>query len=147
MATTIQLYNHTVNRFINGLNGSSDVYKVELLNASASFNAAHTTKTEVDSAGSYEVYGYGWPQGGYTLTNFVLEVDDTNGAKVDADDVLQEISGGSLGPYIKYVILNTTDSNSPPVAFFTMPSAVTVPDGLYVGINWNSTAIISFTVA
>ena len=79
MATTIQLYNHTVNRFISGLNGPSDTYKVELLSASASFNAAHTTKDEVDASGAYEVYGNGWTQGGITLSNWAYSVDDTNG--------------------------------------------------------------------
>jgi hypothetical protein len=146
MPATIQLYNHTVNRFNQGLNAATDTYKVVLLSDLASFGASHTTLSQVTNAGAYEVYGGGWPQGGYTLTNVGLIIADTDGGKFSADNVAQEITVTNLGPYSKYVIVNVTDADSPPVAFITMENALTVTVGNIAAINWNAAGIITWTV-
>jgi hypothetical protein len=142
---TISLYNNTVYRFVAGLNSASDTYKVMLLSSSASFNATHTTLDQVSNNGSYEVYGYGWPQGGFTLTGVTLALATTNDAAFDAADVSQAISGGTLGPFSAYVIYNDTDADNPPVAFVSLTSAQSVGDGNTVGITWDADGIIKFS--
>lgn len=146
MAATIQLYNHTLARFNLGYNAPTDTYKVILLSDLATFNAAHTTLASVTNSGAYEVWGGGWPQGGFTLLNVTLVVADTDGSKFDADDIAQPITSTNLGPYSKYVIANTTDADSPPVAFVTMENPLTVTVGNLAAINWNAAGIITWAV-
>ena len=146
MPTTHQLYNHTVNRFNTGLNAASDTYKLVLLSASASFNGAHTTLAQVDNSGAYQVDGNGWPTGGFTLQNVTAPVVDTNGSMFDADNISQLLSGGSVGPFSFYVIVNTTDSGSPPVVFGTLPSAMTVADGFPIVVTFNASGIVVWDV-
>jgi hypothetical protein len=144
---TISLYNHTALRFINGSNSAADTYKIMLLNSSASFNATHTTLTQVSNAAAYEVSGNGWAVGGQTLQNVLLTTLGTNGAMFYADDLTVTISGGSLGPFKSYVVYNATDTNSPPVAFVLLDAAQTIADGNAVVIAWNASGIVSFTVS
>jgi hypothetical protein len=144
--STISLYNHTASRFVLGLNGVGDTYKVMLLSSSASFNATHTKLTEVSNAAAYEVYGNGWTQGGVTLTGVTLALATTNDAAFDANDVAQAISGGSLGPYSAYVIYNDTDTDDPPVAYVALTAPQTIADGNTAGITWDADGIVKFTV-
>ena len=154
MATTIQLYNHTVNRFNEGLNGESDTYKVMLLNNTAVFAAAHTTLLEVAGAETggpgtarvNEVSGNGWTIGGETLASVSTATFSTNGGQFDAADISKAITGGSLGPIYKFVLFNATDANLPPVLFGTLSSAMTVPDGSSAGIVWPANGIITWSV-
>lgn len=140
-------YNHNTLRFMQGLNTAGDTYKVMLLNASASFNATHTTLTQVSNASAYEVYGNGWPQGGVTLANVTLATAATNGAMLDADDVSVAVTPAALGPYKAYVIYNATDANSPPLAYVQLASEVTVPAGINAGITFGDNGIFKVTVA
>jgi hypothetical protein len=144
---TISLYNHTARRFMDGSNGAADTYKVMLLNSSASFNATHTTLTQVSNANAYEVYGHGWTQLGETLASVVVSTITTNDAMFDAADVLVNITGGALGPYSAYVIYNDTDADDPPVAYVALTSPVTTADGAVAGMIWASNGIITATVA
>lgn len=141
---TMQLYNHTAARFASGANTAADTYKMVLLNLTATFDATDTALTDVTNAGAYEIYGNGWTQGGETLANVTIETTTTNDAKFDADDVLVEISGGSLGPYSAYVITNSTDDKL--VCYVALSAAQTVADGGVAGAIWNSSGIITFTV-
>lgn len=143
---TVSLYNHTALRFLNGSNSAGDTYKVMLLSSSASFNAAHTTLTQVSNAGAYEVSGNGWAAGGPSLANVAFSTVNTNGAMFDADDAQVNITGGSLGPFSSYVVYNATDADSPPVAFITLDAAQTIATGNSVLLNWNAAGIVSFTV-
>lgn len=147
MAVTISLYDHTVLRFANGANAAADAYKVELLNDSATFTAAHTQKTQVDNAGAYEVYGNGWTQGGETLANVAISGADTNDAKFDADDVAVTASGGAIGPAYKALLYNATDANSPPVAFIDFGAAKTADATTDFKVTWNASGIVTFTTA
>ena len=146
MPTTAQLYNHTLTRFATGANAAGDTYKVLLYENDATFDATDTTLAAASSGGT-EVFGNGWPEGGVTLTGVTIGVHDTNGFKFDADNISQAIAGGTLGPYRKYILVNTTDSDSPPVAFFTRDEDMTVPDGNPAGITWPANGIISVEVA
>lgn len=129
MATIIQVYNHTAQLFMSGQCPPASAYKCELLNDNATFNAAHTQKTQVDGAGAHEVSGFGWPAGGFPLANVTCAVANTSGAKFSAASIAQAVAGGTLGPYYKYLIYNDTLANKPPLAFVTLNSPVTVTDG------------------
>jgi hypothetical protein len=137
---TIQLYNHTAQLFQAGSNIAADTYKVILLNASASFDATHTTVDQVTNTGAYEVYGNGWTQGGETIANVAMTTVDTNDSKFAGDNISVAISGGNLGPFSAYVIVNSTDSK--PLAYVTLDAPATVVDGVYAQIVWNTDGII-----
>jgi hypothetical protein len=146
----IQLYNHTVNRFNEGLNGEGDTYKVMLLNNDAVFDATDTTLVEVAGAGSpaaNEVSGNGWDVGGEALASVVIAIYSTNGGKFDAADLNIAISGGDLGPIYKFVLYNDTDADDPPVLFGTLTTATTVISGNNAGIGWPANGIILWTVS
>lgn len=143
----IQLYNHTARKLMNTEFSPADTYKVMLLNATASFNAAHTTLTQVSNANAYEVYGNGWAQLGETLANVAVSTITTNDAMFDADDIAKAISGGALGPYSALVIYDDTDANDPPLGYLQLTAAITVADGAIAAVFWPATGIVTATVA
>jgi hypothetical protein len=144
MATTGQLYNHTLERFFEGLNAEGDTYKVVLLNTAATFSATHTTAAQVIATGA-EVYNaaYGWAQGGVALSGVSIAVHSTSGVKFDAADVSQAITG-TLDPFYKFIISNSTDDKV--VAFFTLEAPITMTAGNNLGIVWPANGIITVTV-
>lgn len=141
MPTTFHIYDHTVDRFNQGLNAPTDVYRVMLLTAAATFNSAHTTLSEVTNAGAYEVSGNGWPVGGEVLANVSIA-----NKKFDADDVSVAVSGGDVGPTAAYVIYNATDANSPPLAYVQLETPQTSTSGNAVGIQWDANGILEWTI-
>lgn len=142
MAVTISLYNHTAKRFADGSNAAGDTYKVKLLSA-GTFDATNTTLT---ATGGTEVSGNGYTAGGATLANVAVTTVTTNDAKFDADDVVWSASGGSIAA-VAAIIYNSTDSNSPPVAFVDFGGTETAGDGTDFKIVWNASGIFTFTVA
>lgn len=146
MAIQINGYNHNAYRFAAGLNPSGDSYKILLVNATATFDPTHTELSQVTSSGANEVVGGGWPQGGVALTGIAISAvgADNKDAMFDAGDVLQLITGASLGPFKGYVIYNATDANNPPVAFISLPSTGTIPPETYFSIIWPTTGIVYF---
>jgi hypothetical protein len=143
VAVTISLYNNTAKRFAEGSNISSDVYKLMLCTA-ATFSASNTTlasvtKTEVANANGYAT-------GGATLSNVSFTTVGTNGAKLDADDVYWSATGGAITA--SYAILyNSSDADSPPVAFIDFGASETAGAGTDFLVVWNSNGIISWTVS
>lgn len=123
--TTVSRYNHTAKLFANrevSLQQSPPNLYVMLLTAGSPapvFDATHTTVDEVAGAleGSpleraFEVYGFGWAQGGQPLENVVVSVDNTNEAQLDADPISITINGGSLGP-TAYALIYDADGMQP----------------------------------
>ena len=110
MAITVSVYNDTTRKIQAGELIAADTYKFELLNNSATFDATNTTKTQVDNAGSYEVYGNGWTQGGMTLASVAISTVSTKNSKFSFAALSVTATGGAIGPAYKGVILNTTDS-------------------------------------
>lgn len=141
MATT-DIYNHTTNLFASGQCPASATFKAMLLNDSATFTASHTAVTSVSNSGAYEVYGYGWTQGGETLAGVAFSVSDTNGSKFAADDPQVTLSGGNLTWY-KYLIYTGTT----PLFFVTLTNALTVTDGNVAGIDIGTNGIVKFIPA
>ena len=145
MATTVQIYNHTLQRIADAKNAPGDTYKLKLYTNSVTFDATDTTLAAAES-GATEVSGNGWPAGGFTLVDVEATVFDTNGVKLDADDIIQAISGGDLGPYRQYILYNDTDADDPPLALFTRDGDLTVDDGNSAGFIWDTDGIINITV-
>lgn len=140
MATTTQVYNHVANLINSGQLPAGSVYKVELLNNSATFDATATTKTAVDNAGAYEVYGSGWTQGGETLTGVTISITATTGSKFTANSPTVTLSGGNLTWY-KYLIYCDTIAGDAPLYFVTLNAALTVTDGNIAGVSISSNGI------
>lgn len=143
MATAF-IYNHTRFNFISGNNVGADTYKVALLNASATFNAAHTTLAQVTNNGANEVSGFGWAAGGMAIPNDNFQIVNTDEAAMTADNLEVVISGGDLGPFSHYVIFNDTDPNDPPLVFITLTAPQTVPDGNTIRFPWVNNRLFVF---
>lgn len=142
MAVTISLYNHTSKRFADGSNAVGDTYKLMLCSA-ATFTASDTTLAGITKT---EVSGNGYTAGGNTLANVTVTTVTTNDAKFDADDVTFTASGGSIAA--SYAILyNSTDANSPPVAFVDFGGTQTAGTGTDLKVIWDAAGILTFTVA
>jgi hypothetical protein len=144
---TFSFYNHTAAKLFTGDFDASDTFKVILLSSSATFDATDTTASEVTNAGAWEVYGNGWSQGGYTLSGVTIGNDSTDDAMLDADDVSQVITGGDLGPFSAYAIVDTTLANSPPLCFIALDAPVTILENNAATITWNSLGIIRGVVS
>lgn len=142
---TLQFYNHTAHLFMSGAVSDTDTFNTLLLNESAVFDATDTTVSEVSSAGANEVYGGGWTQGGLELTGVSITTVVPSGAKLDADNVSQIITGLDLGPIAAYVIVDSTLSGSAPLAYITLTSPVTVLQNTAAEITWDEAGI--FTLA
>lgn len=139
---TLQLYNHTAQRFASGANSSTDVYKVKLLSA-GTFNAANVTLAE--TGGTEVASGTGYTTGGQTLAGVTVTTVTTNDAMFDANDVTWAISGGSLTA-VAAVLYNDTDANDPPVAFLDFGGTRTVSSGNNFVLSWNANGIFTWTV-
>lgn len=144
MPVTVSQFDHNALRFATGANATTDTYKVALY-TSATFLASATTlagvtKTEVAA-------GNGYTTTGATLSGVTLTTVTTNDARFDANDVSWSVpAAGSLAA--AYAILyNDTDTSDPPVLFIDFGETITVTDGGIFQIIWNSSGIVTFTVA
>jgi hypothetical protein len=143
MAVTISVYNHTAKLFADGSNAAADTYKVKLLTA-ATFSAAHTTLAA--TGGTEVANAYGYTTGGATLSGVSVTTVTTNDAMFDASDVTWTASGGSIAAAYG-ILYNSTDTNSPPLAFIDFGATETAGDGTDFKIVWNASGIFTFTVA
>jgi hypothetical protein len=140
---TLQLYNHTAQRFASGANSSTDTYKAKLLSA-GTFDATNTTLAA--TGGTEVANGNGYTTGGATLANVAVTTVTTNDAKFDADDVTWAISGGTVTA-VAAVLYNDTDTNDPPVAFIDFGGSRSVSSGNNFVLSWNANGIFTWTVA
>lgn len=143
MPVTISLYNHTAKLFADGSNAAADTYKVRLMSA-ATFNATHTTLAATN--GTEVANGNGYTTGGATLSGVAVTTVTTNDAMFDANDVTWSASGGSISA-VAAILYNSTDANSPPLAFIDFGGTETAGDGTDFKIVWNASGIFTFTVA
>lgn len=144
MAITISRYNHTAKKIANK-EVTYTTLKVMLLDDGASFTAANTQLTQVTNAGAYEVDGNGWTTGGETLENVAVTVHDTNGAKIDADDVDVEADGGSIGPAYAAVIYDDTDADDAPLWYIDFDGPQTAGEGTPFKIQFAADGIYTIT--
>jgi hypothetical protein len=143
MAVTVSLYNHTSQRFASGANSSADTYNLILCTA-ATFNAADTTLAGITKTETAD--GNGYTSGGQQLTGVSVVTVTTNDAKFTADPVTWTATGGTITA--SYAILvNSTDTDSPPLLFIDFGNSETALDGNDFKVLWNANGIVSFTVA
>ena len=152
MPVTTSLYNHSAAKFADQTFDLANL-KVMLLDATPTFNGAHTQLSQVaGAANANEVSGNGWPAGGVTLANAAVSAvalnDATvNDSKLDGDDIVQAASGGLIGPAEAAVIYDDTDANDAPVAFIDFDGAQSAGDTTDFKITWNANGIVTWTNA
>lgn len=142
MAVTVSLYNQYSRDVQNGSHIAGNTYKVALLNASGTFNAANTVWSDVSAN---EVSGNGWAAGGETLENVAITTVTTNDSKFDADDISVAATGGAIGPAENAVIYDASDAGSL-MAHISFGEAKTADVGTDFKITWNAGGILTGTV-
>ncbi len=143
MAVTVSLYNGVTAALANGTLASG-TFKLELLNDSATFTAANTTKTQVDNGAAYEVSGNGWDVGGETIADWAISTVTTNDAKIDATDISVTATGGAIGPAYK-ALLYKDDTSDTLIAFINFGESKTADTGTDFKVTWNDSGIITIT--
>ena len=143
MAVTYSAYDHTLKLLLNK-EVTYTTIKVKLLDATATFSASQTTVASVDGSGAKEVSGNGWAPGGPTLANVTITQVTTNDCMLDADDVSQTASGGSIGPASASLVYDST-SNKPLlyVDFGAVQSAGATTD---FKIVWDATGLLKISI-
>lgn len=141
MPVTVSIYNHTARRFADGSNSSSDSYRL-ILCTSSTFDATNTSLSEVTKTEVAD--GNGYTANGQTLANLTVNTVATNGAKIDADDVVWTASGGSISAS-SALLFNDTDASDPPVAHIDFGATRTAPSGIQFVVEWDQNGIFTFT--
>jgi hypothetical protein len=145
MAVNVTLYDHTVHRFVEGLNAEGDTYFINLYSALTP-DASHTTKAAVNAAGTQLSDANGYTADAETLTCTITQTG-TNSATVDFADASWTASGGDIGPASYAVLFNGTDTDDPPVLWidWSTDGAKTANTGTDFKITWNASGVITFT--
>lgn len=148
MAVTATLYNHTVNRFNNGLNSASDTYKVNLYSV-FDFDATDTTKALAEGGATQLSTQYGYTQDTKELADVVISLVTTNDSKFSASNVTWTASGGAIGPARYAMIYNDSDADKPPVVYYDFGENKTADAGtdFLLTINANGIVLFSYTPA
>jgi hypothetical protein len=128
MPVSVNLYNHTRLRFVNGANAAADTYKINLYSA-FTFDATATTKAGAESGATQLSTANGYTQNDKTLTGVVFVIANTNGAAFDFDDVQWTASGGSIAAS-HALVYNDTDADDPPVAHVEFDGTITATAGI-----------------
>jgi len=140
MAESVTLYNHTRYRFGKGLNADTDAYKMLFCTALT----IDPTKTTLAGITYTEVAnGNGYTTGGFTLQNVSITQVNTDEGTFDADDVAWATTSAS-GSASYGLLVNTTDSGSPPVLALDFGTAKTVPAGEVLKVIWHPDGIVKF---
>lgn len=146
MAVTIHEYNHTKFKLLDlGVTPQAENFYFELLDSNALFDVTNTTKTAVDGAGLYEVYGNGWPQGGVNLANLSVAVVEVSKVVVDADDITVEATTGAIGPAscgLVYLDEYGAATAMTPIWLYEFDSPVTANIGEYFVHQWSVGGIL-----
>jgi len=144
MAYSVTLFDHTVIRFLQGLNSASDVYKINLYSA-FTLDPSATTKAAAETGATQLPTSHGYSQDSKALTNVAVEAFTTNDGRFAADNVSWSASGGDIGPASYAMIYNDTDANKPPLLLISFGEAKTANDTTPFNIVWNSNGIILFS--
>lgn len=140
MAVTISQYDHTEKKLLNK-EVTYTTLKVELLNDSATFAAANTTRNQVNNTGAYAVSGNGWTAGGMTIANVAVTTVSTKNAKLTGDNISVTATGGSIGPAYKAVIYDDTDGSDAPLWFVDFGGLQEAGVGTDFKVNWHANGI------
>lgn len=142
MAVTISLYDHTVKLLVNK-EVTLTTLKVKLLDVTATFAQGQTTVASVDGSGAKEVSGNGWTSGGLTLASVAVTQVTTNDAMIDAMDVSQTASGGSIGPAYAALVYDATSNK--PLIYVDFGQAQSAGNTTDFKIVWDANGIVKFS--
>jgi hypothetical protein len=143
MAVTYSAYDHTL-QLITNKSVTYTTLKVKLLDNTATFTASQTTVASVDGSGAKEVSGNGWASGGPTLANVAVTQVTTNDSMLDADDVSQTASGGSIGPAYAALVYDSTSNK--PLFYIDFGQAQSAGATTDFKIVWDATGLIKFSI-
>ena len=148
MAISVNVYGHTLYLLLTKAVDFTAI-KLELLNNSAVFSNGDTTKAQVDNSGAYEVSGNGWPVGGPLMTNVTFTttaIDDAlaNDCIIDADDVIENATGGTIGPAYNAVAIDS--STGKPLFFVSFGQMQVAGDTTPFKVVWPTNGIFNFIV-
>ena len=139
--TTVAQYNGTAQHILaKGADGLA--LKFELLSNSALFNAAHTTRSQVNNTLAYAISGNGWPAGGAALVGLVSTAVTTNDAILDANDISVVAAGGTIGPAYKGVIYDDNDPSDKPLFFFDFEGAKQAENGTNFQVQMSADGLV-----
>jgi hypothetical protein len=144
MAVTATLYNHTVSRFVNGLNAPGDSYIINLYSA-FSFDAADTTKALAEDGATQLSTAFGYTQNAKALGSVTLALVTTNDAAFKAANVSWTADGGAIGPARYALIYNDTDADDPPVVCIDLGENKTADNGTPFNITFDASGIVLFS--
>lgn len=144
MAITITPYNHTTQLFVSGGSSTANTWKLKLYSALTP-NAAHTTLSSVDAAGTEATTGTGYTAGGQALTSLAATTVSTNGAKIDAADVVWTASGGPITAAYG-VIYDDTHASDAPLWYINFDGSYSATDGDTFTVTWNTSGIGTVSV-
>jgi len=143
MPVSGQMYDHTVLKFIQGLNLASDNFLVNLYSAFG-FNAAHTTKAQVDAVATQLTTGNGYTQDTKLLTSVAISLVAPRHCKFTAADVVWTASGGVLGPANFAAVFNTSRTDSPPVFYIDFGGPYSSSPGAPFTLRIHASGIVTF---
>lgn len=126
-------FNHTRKLFANGEITLTNL-KVMLTNG-YTFAPAETTMTNATAA---EVSGNGWVAGGPTIASAAITIANTDGAKLDGNDISVTASGGPIGPADGLVVYDATGSWP---LFHDSFASQEAGDGTAFKVTWDAAGI------
>lgn len=128
-------YNHTARKFL-AQDVNLSALTVMLLNANATFNATHTTLTQVAGAANVnQVSGNGWTAGGEVFANVQVVTTTTDDAQLIGDDIRVRATGGNIGPARAFVVYDNSDANDAPLFYVQFSEDVYAGPGTDFLIN------------
>jgi hypothetical protein len=143
VAASIQLYDHTPSKLLDGSFAVGDSYIINLY-STLPFNASATTKAAAESGATQVSTANGYTQNTKALTGVAVSVVTTNDAKFDADDVTWSATGSGITASFA-LCYNDTDTNDPPVFRIDFDGSQTAGAGTDFKIIWNASGIITAT--
>lgn len=140
MPATVQVYNHTAAKFLDGTFGPGNTYKLMICSA-ATFDAANTTLAAITKT---ESTGGGYTPGGLTLTGVAVTTVDTDDAMFDADNTSITPSGTALSG-THAILYDDTEADDPPLALITFGETITADPGIPFIFTWDALGLFRVT--
>lgn len=112
------------------------------INTSGSQSGTHTAT----AVGSYDGGGNGWTPGGLAIANVAVTTVTTNDAMLDADDVNQTATGGTIPPSATATAALIYDwSTDKPIAYIDFGGGFQAGVNTQFQVVWSASGLLSFT--
>lgn len=141
MPVTMSYYNGALASIVQR-DVTADTLKIALY-SSLTFDATDTTLAGITGT---QVSGNGYTAGGATLSNVSIATANTNGVRIDADNVSWTASGGALAA-VGAVIYNDTATGDVPLVHIDFGETLSAGDGTDFLVTFDAAGIIDITVS